>query len=68
MREKKYHIYLTDDEQSRVIQSLINLKNNLIAQGRYTDAVDDVLCKVLGAKKKTHISTITPFAPLSISL
>jgi len=52
MREKKYHIYLTNDEQSRVIQSLINLKNNLIAQGRYTDAVDDVLCKVLGAKKK----------------
>ena len=52
MREKKYHIYLTDDEQSRGIQSLINLKNNLIAQGRYTDAVDDVLCKVLGAKKK----------------
>ena len=52
MREKKYHIYLTVDEQSRVIQSLINLKNNLIAQGRYTDAVDDVLCKVLGAKKK----------------
>ena len=52
MREKKYHIYLTDDEQSRVIQSLINLKNNLIAQGRYTDAVDDVLCKVLSAKKR----------------
>lgn len=32
MREKKYHIYLTDDEQSRVIQSLINLKNNLQVQ------------------------------------
>ena len=52
MREKKYHIYLTDDEQSRVIQSLINLKNNLIAQGRYTDGVDDILCKVLSAKKR----------------
>lgn len=52
MREKKYHIYLTDDEQSRVIQSLINLKNNLISQGRYTDGVDDVLCKVLSAKKR----------------
>ena len=52
MREKKYHIYLTDDEQSRVIQSLINLKNNLIVQGRYTDAVDEVLLKVLSAKKK----------------
>ena len=52
MREKEYHIYLTDDEQSRVIQSLINLKNNLIVQGRYTDAVDEVLLKVLSAKKK----------------
>ncbi|WP_444442421.1 hypothetical protein [Pseudoruminococcus massiliensis] len=52
MREKKYHIYLTDDEQSRVIQSLINLKNNLIVQGRYTDAVDEVLLKVLSARKK----------------
>lgn len=52
MIEKKYHIYLTDDEQSRVIQSLVNLKNNLIVQGRYTDAVDEVLLKVLSAKKK----------------
>ena len=46
MREKKYHIYLTAEEQSRVIQSLIRLKNELLEQGRYTDAVDDVLCKV----------------------
>ena len=52
MREKKYHLYLIADEQSKVIQSLIDLKNNLIAQGRYTDAVDDVLLKVLSAKKK----------------
>lgn len=52
MREQKYHVYLTADEQSRVIQSLIRLKNNLIPEGRYTDAVDDVLCKVLSAKKK----------------
>ena len=52
MREKKYHLYLTADEQSKVIQSLIDLKNNLIAQGRYTDAVDDVFLKVLSAKKK----------------
>lgn len=52
MREKKYHLYQTADEQSKVIQSLIDLKNNLIAQGRYTDAVDDVLLKVLSAKKK----------------
>ena len=41
MREKTYHIYLNEEERSRVIQSLIELKNNLAAQGRYTDAVDD---------------------------
>ena len=52
MREKTYHLYLNKEERSRVIQSLIELKNNLTAQGRYTDAVDDVLCKVLEAKKK----------------
>ena len=54
MREQKYHVYLTADEQSRVIQSLIRLKNEFIEQGRYTDAVDDVLCKVVSAKKKRN--------------
>ena len=52
MREEKFHIYLNDDEYSRVIQTLIRLKNSLISQGRYTDGVDDVLCKVLSAKKR----------------
>lgn len=52
MREEKFHIYLTDDEYSRVIQSLIRLKNSLIAQGRYTDGVDDVLRKIMSAKKR----------------
>ena len=54
MREKKDHIYLTAEEQRRVIQSLIRLKNELLEQGRYTDAVDDVLCKVLSAKKQRY--------------
>ena len=52
MREEKFHIYLNDDEYSRLIQSLIRLKNSLIAQGRYTDGVDNVLCKVMSAKKR----------------
>ena len=52
LKEQKYHLYLSKDEYSEVLQSLIRLKNSLIAQGRYTDAVDDVLCKVLTAKKK----------------
>lgn len=52
MKEPKYHLYLSDDEYRRVLQSLIRLKNSLIAQSRYTDAVDDILCKVLSAKKR----------------
>ena len=52
MKEQKYHLYLSDDEYRRVMQSLIRLKNSLIAQGRYTDGVDDVLCKVMSAKKR----------------
>ena len=56
MREEKFHIYLNDDEYSRVIQTLIRLKNSLISQGRYTDGVDDVLCKVLSTKKRSKRS------------
>ena len=52
MREEKFHIYLNDDEYSRLIQALIRLKNSLTAQGRFTDAVDDILYKVLSAKKR----------------
>ena len=53
MREEKFHIYLNDDEYSRVIQTLIRLKNSLISQGRYTDGASDVLCKVLSTKKES---------------
>ncbi len=52
MKAENYHIYLDEQERFEVIQSLINLKNNLTAQGRYTDAVDDVLIKITRARKK----------------
>lgn len=52
MRELKYHIYLDDNEYRSLIKSLMALKNNLIQQGRYTDAVDDLLIKVSSVRKK----------------
>lgn len=52
MKEQKYHLYLSDEEYRRALQSLIRLKNSLIAQGRYTDGVDDILCKMISAKKR----------------
>ena len=57
MREKKYHIYLTAEEQSRVIQSLIRLKNELLEQGRYTDAVDDVVAYEYFQRSSLHYSS-----------
>ena len=52
MRKEKYLIYLCNEELKRVVVYLINLKNQLIAEGRYTDAVDELLCKVISTKKK----------------
>ncbi|WP_302186368.1 hypothetical protein [uncultured Ruminococcus sp.] len=52
MRNPKYHIYLTPDERRTVINSLIELRNELIAQGRYTDIIDELLIKLTKAKSK----------------
>lgn len=52
MRTIKYHLVLTDNEYSLIINSLNNLRIGLIAQSRYTDAVDDVFVEFIGAKKK----------------
>ena len=35
-----------------IIHSLNDLRNNLIAQGRYTDLVDETLIKIVNAKIK----------------
>ena len=52
MRRTKYHIYLNSEERRLLINSIINLKNRLIAKGKYTDLVDEVLVKAANAKVK----------------
>ena len=52
MRNPKYHIYLTPDERRTVINSLIDLRNNLILQGKYTDVIDELIIKLTKAKVK----------------
>lgn len=52
MKNLNYHLYLTYDEYNQVIHSLIELKNNLIQAGKYTDVVDDLLVRLISAKKK----------------
>lgn len=51
MRDKKYYIALDDFEQ-KIINCLNEMRNNLIAGGKYTDAVDEVLLKIIDAKQK----------------
>lgn len=47
-----FYLALDDSERSVIIHSLNNLRNRLIEQDKYTDAIDDILVKVIGAKKK----------------
>ena len=52
MRNPKYHIYLTPDERRTVINSLIDLRNELISRGKYTYIIDELLFKLTKAKVK----------------
>ena len=52
MRNPKYHIYLTPDERRTVINSLIELRNDLISRGKYTDIIDELIIKFTKAKVK----------------
>ena len=52
MRTPKYHIYLTNEERSEVLKSLIDLKNSFIEQGRYTDVIDEIIIKLSCARKE----------------
>ena len=50
MKEKKYHLYLEENEWRLIILCLNELRNKLIAEGRYTDCVDELLVKFISAK------------------
>ena len=48
MRVKKKYLYLTDTEWRVMLLALNSLRSKLIAQGRYTDAVDEIIMKLAG--------------------
>ena len=52
MREKKNHLYVDSQERTLLLHSLVELKNQLIQQGRYTDWVDELILKVINAPIK----------------
>ena len=52
MRKQKYNLAIDDYEYSVIIDSLNNLRNRLIADGRYTDTVDELIIKFAHAPIK----------------
>lgn len=52
MRTSKYHLYLTDDEYRLTLQALVDLKNRLVREGRFTDAVDELIIKLSKSKRR----------------
>ena len=50
MKDTKFHVYLNSEERRLLINSLNDLRNKLISEGRYTDLVDEVLVKAANAK------------------
>ena len=49
MRAKKRYLYLTEPEWRVLLLALNRLRSKLIAQGRYTDAVDEIILKMMDA-------------------
>ena len=45
MRKRKYYLRLTNTEHHLIIQCLIEYRNKLISQGRYTDGVNELIIK-----------------------
>lgn len=52
LTKQKYYLALTTVEWRLMVETLNNLRNRLILENRYTDAVDEVLIKVANAKTK----------------
>ncbi len=59
MREKKTHIYVDSQERTLLLHSLVELKNQLIQQGKYGDCIDEIIFKVANAPiKKVKIEYV----------
>ena len=53
--KQKYYLALNAQEHRLMIESLNKLRNKRIADGKYTDAVNEDMLKIIGAKQKKFI-------------
>ena len=52
MKEKKFYIVLDDFERRVVVNCMNEMRNSLIEDGKCTDALDEVLLKIIRSKRK----------------
>ena len=52
MVKQKYYLAPTNEEWRIMIECLNKLRNRLISEGRYSDALDEMLVKVAKSKIK----------------
>ena len=46
MKSVKYYIPCTEEEVRIVLHSLVQMRNLLIREGRFTDCVDELIAKI----------------------
>lgn len=46
MKSVKYYIPCTEEEVRIVLHSLVQMRNRLIREGRYSDCVDELIVKI----------------------
>jgi len=52
MKEEKYYIALDDFERRVVVNCMNEMRNSLIKNGKTTEALDEVLLKIIRSKQK----------------
>ena len=52
MLKKRHYLNLDEIEYRVLIRSLVQMKNRLIYEGRFTDCVDELIMKVFSAPAK----------------
>ena len=61
MRKRKYYLRLTDTEHRLIIQCLLEYRNKLLSQRRYTDGVDELIIKYKNDNRHGN-SSLVPVA------
>ncbi len=52
--KRKHHVELNRQERRLAFDGLNRFRNKLIAAGRYTDAVDELMLRLVNAKPQKH--------------